>query len=313
MMRRTLLWASTHPLMAERLPRYGFMRRAVKRFMPGERAEDALREGARLEAAGIPTLVTCLGENVRTEAEARAVGGAYGTLARSIASRGLEMELSVKLTHLGLDLEPEFAAHQVLELVEDCTGVVWLDMEDSSYVDATLEVFRQCARAAPGRVGLCLQAYLHRTPGDLDALEEFAPHIRLVKGAYREPPAVAMPRKADVDRAYASLSRRLLELRAAGRAGRVGVGTHDVRLVNDAAAVARRLGLGAGDWEVEMLYGIGTAVQRRLAREGTPVRVLISYGSRWFPWYMRRLAERPANVGFVMRQLVAGALPAGRR
>lgn len=305
-MRGALLWASTNPFLAHRLPRYRFMRRAVRRFMPGEEPVDALREGARLQRSGVPTLVTCLGENVDDEGSARAVGRSYGALADRIAEQWLDMELSVKLTHLGLDLDRELAVEQVLALTRRSAGVVWLDMEDSSYVDVTLDVYRRCAEAAPGRVGICLQAYLRRTPTDLTALLETTPHVRLVKGAYREPPEVAFPDKAEVDRAYAALARRLLSARAEGRCGRVGIGTHDGRLIEDAVSAAGELGLGRGDWEVEMLYGIGLPVQARLTRASTPLRVLVSYGRHWFPWYMRRLAERPANVGFVVRQLVFG-------
>jgi proline dehydrogenase len=307
-MRRALLWASTHPVLAERLPRRAFMRRAVRRFMPGEAAADALREGGRLHADGVPTLVTCLGENVASAVEARRVADRYRALGAAIRDQGLDMELSVKPSHLGLERGRAVAETLLVEVIRAARGVVWLDMEDSSTVDATLHLFRHAAEAAPGRVGICLQAYLHRTPDDLEALRPLAPHVRLVKGAYREPAGVALQRGSEVDRAYARLARRLLQARAAGACGRVGLGTHDAALVRSAAEHAATLALSAGtDWEVEMLYGIGVQAQRRLTRTGVPLRVLISYGTHWFPWYMRRLAERPANVGFVVRQLVSGA------
>jgi proline dehydrogenase len=176
-------------------------------------------------------------------------------------------------------------------------------MEDSSYVDRTIEVFR-AVREGGGEVGLCLQAYLRRTEEDLEALLPLRPPIRLVKGAYREPPEVAFPRKGDVDRSFVRLTERLLRARAEGRAGRAVVGTHDPRMIAAARTIARSLGLDPSAWEVAMLYGIRTADQVRLAGEACTVRVLISYGEAWFPWYMRRLAERPANVWFVARQVL---------
>jgi proline dehydrogenase len=305
MLRSALLWASTNPTLAQRLPRYGFVRRAVRRFMPGEEAADALREAERLAAGGVPTLLTELGENVTTEAEARGVTDTYLRLVDEIRRRDLDAELSVKPTHLGIDQGVALAARHLGELVAACgEGVVWIDMEASAYVDATLDLYRE-VRAQHENVGICLQSYLHRTVEDFDALLEHRPHVRLVKGAYREAPSVAMPRKRDVDAAYRTLASRMLRERAAGRLGRPAIATHDRNLVGDAQRVAFELGLDPERWEVAMLYGIGTAEQERLVRAGTPLRVLISYGEHWFPWYMRRLAERPANVAFVLKQLVA--------
>ncbi len=304
MLRSSLLWASTNPFLAERLPHYGFVKRAVRRFMPGETADDALREAARLHSEGVPTLVTCLGENVTSEAEARAVVELYKDLARRIGDSGHDTELSVKLTHLGLDQGVGLAARHLAELAEIAPGLVWVDMESSAYVDPTLDAWRE-ARAEHDNVGICLQAYLHRTERDFDDLLEFAPHVRLVKGAYQEPASMAMEKKADVDEAYRRLASRMLQERFAGRMGRPAIATHDRRLVGEAQRVAFETGLTPDQWEVEMLYGIGTQEQGRLVRAGTPLRVLISYGSHWFPWYMRRLAERPANLGFVVKQMVS--------
>lgn len=305
MLRSALLWASTNPFLAQRLPHYGFVRRAVRRFMPGEEADDALREGRRLADEGVPTLVTHLGENVTTAAEARAVVDGYLGLLESVRERELDMELSVKLTHLGLDQDLEQTRRHVVELAAAAgDGVVWIDMESSDYVDRTLEVFRG-ARVERDNVGICLQAYLHRTEMDLNDLLDLQPHVRLVKGAYLEPPEVAFPKKSQVDANFRKLTSFMLRERKAGRMGRPGIGTHDAHLVGDAQRVSYELGLAPELWEVEMLYGISTAEQARLVRAGTPLRVLISYGHHWFPWYMRRLAERPANVGFVLKQLVS--------
>jgi len=302
--KRALLWASTNPFMAERFPRYGFVRRAVRRFMPGEKMDDALREASSLQDRGIPSLVTELGENVDTLEAARRVVGECLELAGRIEERELDTELSVKLTHLGLDRGVEVTVDHVVEIARATRGIVWVDMESSAYVDATLAVFRK-AREQAENVGICLQAYLHRTEADYEALLPLRPAIRLVKGAYLEPEDVAMPEKSDVDAAFARLAARMLEDRAAGRVDRPCLGTHDAAIIAGARAVATEAGLDGADWEVAMLYGIATAEQRRLAEAGVGLRILISYGTHWWPWYVRRLAERPANLGFVVRQMFA--------
>jgi proline dehydrogenase len=305
MMKSALLWASTNPTLARRLPRYRFVRRAVRRFMPGETMEDAFREAEALRALGTPTLVTELGENVDTVTQARAVVDEYLQLVDAVRDRGLDLEPSVKLTHLGLELGAERTIDHLEEIARETPGIVWVDMESSDYVDATLEVFR-AARARVENVGLCLQAYLHRTEADYEALLPLRPTLWLVKGAYLEPPDVAMERKADVDEAYRRLAIRMLRDRKAGRMGRPAIATHDARLVREVERAAQELGLPPEAWEIQMLYGIAVAEQARLRASGTPLRILISYGEHWFPWYMRRLAERPANVGFVLRQMLRG-------
>lgn len=304
MIKRALLWASTNSFLAERFPRFGFVRRAVRRFMPGETMDDALREAAVLRDRGIPSLVTELGENVDTLEAARRVVDEYLELARRIEERDLDTELSVKLTHLGLDQGVGPTVDHVVEIAGATGGIVWVDMESSAYVDTTLDVFRR-TRERAGNVGICLQAYLHRTETDYEELLPLRPAIRLVKGAYLEPPDVAMAEKDDVDAAFARLAARMLRDRAAGRVGRPCLGTHDAAIIAGARAVATEEGLSGDDWEVAMLYGIATAEQRRLAEAGVGLRILISYGTHWWPWYVRRLAERPANLGFVVRQMFA--------
>jgi proline dehydrogenase len=181
-------------------------------------------------------------------------------------------------------------------------STIWIDMESSKYVDATLDIFRSL-RADGANIGVCLQAYLHRTSADLDALLPLDPSIRIVKGAYQEPPNVAMSRKADVDRSFVRLTSRLLRSRAKGGTARPVIATHDHRMIAEANRMAVELGLPKDAFEYALLFGIARQEQQRLARHGYRVRVLISYGSAWFPWYMRRLAERPANLWFVAKQL----------
>ncbi|HET7296847.1 MAG TPA: proline dehydrogenase family protein [Gemmatimonadales bacterium] len=303
--RRLLLSASRSPWLAHQLSRRPFFRRAVRRFMPGEDLDAALAAAATLAEAGIGSVLTQLGEQVASRSAAAAVRDHYLTVLDRIGERGLPAEISVKLTHLGLDLNARACLQDVLALAARAAQgktFLWIDMEESRYVDAALELFR-AVRAAHQRVGVCLQAYLRRTPADIEALLPLGPAVRLVKGAYNEPPAIAFPRKHDVDAAYLALAGTLLEGAARGSVRPV-FGTHDLPLIERVRERALAAGVAPGGYEVHMLYGIRPAEQRALVRDGVPVRVLISYGTHWFPWYMRRLAERPANVWFVIRHLV---------
>lgn len=304
LMRRALLWGSENRWIEQQFRRRSFAKKAVSRFMPGERIGDALDEAATLAASNISTVVTCLGENVANRQEVDAVVDAYVEVASQIENRSLDTHISVKLTHLGLDLGEDVAVASVERIASaaaDRGNFVWVDIEYSRYVDATLRVF-EAARDSRSNLGLCLQAYLHRTPEDLERIAGAGAAVRLVKGAYQEPPEIAMPQKADVDAAYQRLALRLIELRDP-TAPPPGIATHDLALVARIRADAERQGHAPDSYEVQMLYGIERAAQRRLASEGVPTRVLISYGDAWFPWYMRRLAERPANVGFVVRSM----------
>ena len=304
MFRTALLWASTNPFLAQRLPTYGFVRRATRRFMPGETLPEAIGEALRLQGEGIPTTFTLLGENVTTPHEADAVAAHYLEVLEAVRGSGLDTEVSVKPTQLGLDLGLEAAVQRLERILRAGEGVmVWIDMESSSYVDATLEMFRT-VRVDHPNVGLCLQAYLHRTKADLEELLPLEPAIRLVKGAYKEPPDVAFPKKSDVDQNFIRLTSMLLKARKEERVGRPVMGTHDPRMIAEGNRMAHELGLAKEAYETAMLFGIQTEEQQRLVRTGHTVRVLVAYGKHWFPWYMRRLAERPANVWFVMKQLV---------
>jgi proline dehydrogenase len=302
--RSVLLRASTSPWLAERLPRWGFARRAVRRFMPGESLSDALGAAHELRASGLPTIVTQLGENVADADEVDAVVAHYHAALERIATEDLDCHVSVKPTQLGLDVDPDLCRASIGGLVNAAASrgtMLWVDMESSAYTDATIALFR-ALRHDSANVGLCLQANLRRTEQDLARLLPLAPSIRLVKGAYAEPPERAYVRKRDVDAAYLRLAQQLLRV---DDDTRLGIATHDVALIRRVAASAAASGRDRGDFEVQMLYGIRSGVQRQLAGEGFAVRVLISYGSHWFPWYMRRLAERPANVWFAARGMFA--------
>ena len=302
--RRLLLYASRSRRLAAALRTRRFVGRAVARFMPGEELAAALQAARRFAGDGIGTVLTQLGENVTTLAEAEAVRRHYLDVLQDVGRAALPAQVSVKLTQLGLDVNRDACEHALRALAARSAehgALLWIDMEDSHYTDVTLDLFRK-VRADLPNVGVCLQAYLRRTPADLAALLPLEPAIRLVKGAYAETPAVAYPRKRDVDQAYFALASQLLE-RAARGAARPVFGTHDMALVARLRARAAELGVPPGAREFHLLYGIREKDQRALAAEGETVRVLISYGSAWFAWYMRRLAERPANLWFVLKNL----------
>jgi len=304
-MRRVLLAAADNRWLRKNAPRIGFVRRAVSRFMPGEDAASALAAAAELAASGIRSIFTYLGENVTDLAEAQAVADHYVQLLDDIAARGLEGQVSVKLTQLGLDIDADRCLALLGRVAARAAthGIrLWIDMEQHQYVDATLALYHK-VRASYPKVGVCLQAYLYRTPADLDAVIAAGGGVRLVKGAYREPASVAYPKKADVDAAYLRLAKRMLSADARAAGFEAVFGTHDVTIVRALQDHARATGVPADAYEFALLYGIQRSLQQRIADEGHRVRVLISYGTFWFPWYMRRLAERPANVWFVVRTM----------
>jgi proline dehydrogenase len=302
--RDALLWAAQNRWLGDHLPRYRFVRASVRRFMPGERIDDALEAGARLVADGIPVTFTYLGENVETSVDADGAVEHYLRLIDLIEERGLDAEVSVKPTHLGLELGPGETFERVRGLAERSATLgkhLFFDMESSPYVEPTLQLYRRL-HEVESNTGVCIQAYLRRTPADVDDLVARGASIRLVKGAYREPDEVAIRDRHEIDRAFADLAVRFLE--GAG-GGRLALATHDVSLLEEIERRAAAAGFGRDAYEIQMLYGIRAADQRRLAAEGYRIRVLISYGTHWYPWFMRRLAEHPANVWLALRNLFA--------
>lgn len=276
--------------------------------MPGEDVSSALDAARSLQQSRIATILTQLGENVKNAAEAEAVTRHYLDVLERVQGQKLEAAISVKLTQLGLDLDADSCLSNVRRLAKragELGNFLWIDMEASAYTTATLEIYRS-VRAQHPNVGVCLQAYLYRTEKDLEDLLPLVPAIRLVKGAYNEPPDLAYPRKKDVDENYFRLARKLLDPEVRQKGTRAGFATHDLRLIQKIEQAAQELGLPKESMEFQLLYGIQRAEQVRLAQAGYHVRVLISYGSQWFPWYMRRLAERPANLTFVIRNMLSG-------
>lgn len=302
LMRSALLKASQSSWLRERAPRYRFTRRTVERFMPGESAEDALTAAQRLEQNGLATILSHLGENVADRAEAETVTQHYLEVLARIRELGLSSELSIKLTQLGLDLDFNFCltnfSRVATEVGPDRT--LWVDMEQSPYVDLILDFCRH-ARKAHRNVGVCLQAYLFRTESDVERLITEGSAVRLVKGAYNEPPEIAFAKKTDADENYFRLAQLLLTAESRHSGVRAALGTHDRKLIKRITDWTLEQGITKHEFEFQMLYGIQSAEQFRLAREGFRSGVFICYGSHWFPWFMRRLAERPANVLFLAR------------
>jgi len=302
--RSILLAASQNAWLRDHAARHKFVRRTVERFMPGEELSDALAAAQRLQAKNIGSIFTRLGENVTDQAEARTVTEHYLEVLRSVKEKQLDAEISVKPTQLGLDLSPELCYSDLKTIIEqeDPRRVVWIDMEASNYVGATLQLYRRALGEFPN-VGVCLQAYLHRTRDDLASLLPLRASIRLVKGAYSEPPEIAFPEKPRVDENYFLLAKEMLLAKKAEPKIRAAFGTHDMVLLQRISEFATTNGLPKKHLEVQMLYGIQSGEQERLAREGYTSKVLVSYGSHWYTWFVRRLAERPANLWFVAKNL----------
>lgn len=300
-----LLAASQNAWLRERAANYKFVRSSVSRFMPGETLDAALEAAATLRQKGIGSVFTHLGENVTDRAEAAQVTSHYLELLDRSHQSGVPTEVSVKLTQLGLDLSPELCFENLEQIIqrEKSDSIVWVDMEASNYVDATLDIYRRALRKYPN-TGICLQSYLYRTKKDFADLLELRPSIRLVKGAYLEPPEIAFPRKSDVDENYYALAQEMLRAQAAGHCVRAAFGTHDVALIHRLCDFTKQNSWPNSALEVQMLYGIQRAEQERLAQQGYHSVVLVAYGSYWYPWFVRRLAERPANLWFMLRNLV---------
>jgi proline dehydrogenase len=304
-MRKALLAGSTNAWLRERATKAAFVRRAVSAFMPGETVEDALRAAKEQKTHGINTILTRLGENITRVEEAEEVTQHYLQVLDKIAAAGLDAQISVKPTQLGLDQDPALCRRnldRLLERTEQRNNLLWIDMEGSPYVDPTLEVYRY-GRAKSNRIGIAIQAYLYRTEKDVESLIPIGGLIRIVKGAYLEPPDVAFPKKSDVDENFFKLCVRLLQPDAIAAGCLLHIATHDMTLVERLTAWIKANNVPSSAYEFAMLYGIQRGQQIRMAKEGKRLRVLISYGEYWFPWYMRRLAERPANVWFVVKNI----------
>ena len=309
LMRKVLLAGSTSPWLREQATKRKFVRKSVTKFMPGEKIEDAIAAAAALKPERINTILTRLGENLTKLEEAEEVTQHYLDVLDRVQRAGIDAQISVKPTQLGLDLYAEVCQRnldRICEKAERLNNVpVWIDMESSPYVDPTLKLYRKSKERFRG-VGVALQAYLYRTAKDIESLIPIGPAIRIVKGAYLEPPDVAYPKKSDVDENFYKLCCRLMADDAQKTGTLLHIATHDIALADRLAAFIDQNKVPTSAYEYAMLYGIQRGQQQRLASSGRRLRVLISYGEYWFPWYMRRLAERPANVTFVLKNMFGG-------
>ncbi len=278
------------------------MRLGAARFVAGETLDECVTVLRRLNEAGLHANTTLLGEAVSDPAHAASVTDEYERILDRIAAEELRANVALKLTHLGLSFDRQLAYTNLERVVTHAGGVgtfIRIDMEQSEYLDPTLEIYERLRAAGHDNVGTVLQTYLYRTPDDLERLLPLQPNLRIVKGAYLEPAEVAYPEKQDVDRAYVEVVERGL------RGGAyIAVATHDEAIIRQVQAFAKRKGIGHECFEFQMLYGVRSALQRSIAAEGYKVLVATPFGPDWYPYLMRRLAERPANLGFFLRSLV---------
>jgi proline dehydrogenase len=297
-LRNVFLAASESRLLRERAVQVPFVRRAVSKFMPGEKVDDAL---AASRALGVGTVLTRLGENLRGADEAEGVARHYLDLYDRVRAEELDVEISVKPTQLGLDFTREECERHLTELAERARATgnwLWIDMESTAYTEVTVDLYRRLRARFPN-TGLCVQSYLYRTAADVERLIAAGAGVRLVKGAYKEPPSVAFQQKADVDAAYLRQMRLLMD-----HGVYPAIATHDEKIIAETRDYAAERKIGSDRYEFQMLYGIRRDLQASLTREGFGVRIYIPFGREWFPYFMRRLGERPANVGFVIRSLL---------
>jgi proline dehydrogenase len=278
------------------------MRLGAARFVAGETLDECVAVLRRLNDQGLHANTTILGEDVEDETEARAVAAEYEGVLQRLHDEELRANVALKLTHLGLDLGEELAYENVRSLVEKAAELgnfIRIDMEYSGVVDQTLAIYRRLRESGLSNVGTVLQSYLYRTENDLQSLLPLEPNLRFVKGAYLEPSEIAYPEKSDVDAAYV----RLIERSLKGQ-GHTAIATHDARLIDHAIAFAEREGIARDRFEFQMLYGVRPKLQLDLAGSGFKVLVATPFGPEWFPYLMRRLAERPANLGFFLKSAV---------
>jgi len=298
-LRKGILVAADSPRVQGLVRRHG-MRLGASRFVAGETLDECAAVLRTLNDQGLHANTTLLGEGVLEPAATERVVAAYAEIIDRIAADGLRANVALKLTHLGLEIDEELAYANLAKLL-DKGSFIRIDMEQSQFVDATLRIYRRLREAGYDNVGTVLQAYLYRTPDDLEGLLPLVPNLRLVKGAYLEPPDIAHPRKADVDAMYARLAERMLS-----GGGYTAIATHDESLIDHAIAYAERQGIGRDRFELQMLFGVRPQLQLDLVRRGYKVLVATPYGPEWYPYLMRRLGERPANLLFFLKNTLRG-------
>jgi proline dehydrogenase len=307
-MRQGLLWLSERPGIFNFVRRNGLARKFASRFVAGETIDQGVLAAKALSQRGITSSLDLLGESVTVEAEARAARDQYLNMLDRMAAAGVEVNVSVKLTQMGLDIDQELCHNNMVSILEKAHalgGFVRLDMEGSDYTQRTLDFFRQHLFASYGaHCGVVIQAMLRRSEQDIADLIAMGARVRLCKGAYLEPPEVAFPAKADVDRNYVRLMEELLE-----RGNYPGIATHDEAIIREARRFVQSRAIANDRFEFQMLYGVRRDLQERLRQAGYGMRVYIPFGTQWYPYLMRRLAERPANIAFLLGNLVRESVP----
>jgi proline dehydrogenase len=303
MLRQAFLYLSNQQKIFRFVRNNRFAKRLARRFVAGETVEEALRAVEPLNKKGITASLDLLGESVRTEREAQAAGREILTMLDRIHERRVQANVSLKLTQMGLDLSEELCValmHDIVGRARDLRTFIRLDMEDSSYTERTLRLFEDRLHPSYGdHVGIVLQSYLYRTLADVERAIAIKARVRLCKGAYKEPATVAYPEKADVDANYVRCMHKLLS-----EGNYPALATHDDRIIREATRYVRANGIGADRFEFQMLYGVRRDLQERLVREGWRVRVYVPFGTQWYPYLMRRLAERPSNIAFITGNVV---------
>ncbi len=301
MLRSTLLKLSESKAFAHWVTSNASTRRMSHRFVAGETLEEALQAARVCNSAGMFATLDYLGENVASTADAQKARDTYLDIFDRIAQEKLSANVSCKLTQLGLDLSPEFCEGLVLSIAERAAAYdsfLRVDMESSVYTQRTVELVKRVRSQTPA-IGTVIQSYLYRSESDVQDLLSYGCRIRLCKGAYKESDEVAFPAKKDVDANYVKLMRLLLS-----SGFYHGIATHDPRMIAETIRCAADAKISKDDFEFQMLYGVRVDLQRKLVRDGYRVRVYIPYGQDWFPYFMRRLAERPANLGFFVRNFL---------
>ena len=311
MLRNALLYLSNQPKVFRFVRNNRMAKGFANRFVAGETLDTALDAVKQLNAKGITATLDLLGESVTNEAEARAAGREYMTMLDQITARQLDANVSVKLTAMGLDISEDLCVaimHQILEKARGYASFVRLDMESSAYTDKTLNLFYdRLYPNFPDNVGIVLQSYLYRTEQDVERANAARARVRLCKGAYKEPPSVAYPDKKDVDANYVRCLQKLVK-----EGNYPGLATHDERIIEQAKRWVTQQGIPRDRFEFQMLYGVRRDLQERLVKEGYRMRVYVPFGTQWYPYLMRRLAERPANLAFITGNIVKEVL-GGRR
>ena len=303
MLRRTLLYLSNQQRVFTFVKKNRLARRMASRFVAGETISEAMTAVRGLNARGITASLDLLGESVHREEEARATASSYLELLDRIEAEKLDANVSLKLTAMGLDVSEELCVanmQMVLERAQEYDSFVRIDMESSEYTDRTLHMFEhRLYPSYPKHVGIVLQSYLRRTAADVDYANRLGCRVRICKGAYQEPPSVAFPEKRDVDENYVRCMHTLMS-----DGNYPGIATHDERIIAEAKRFATERGIASHRYEFQMLYGVRRDLQERLVRDGYRMRVYVPFGTQWYPYLMRRLAERPANVAFMTGNVV---------